>query len=77
MNLKIGRHEYVITGEDVFINNGACVQLLSQSKEKSTWGNRPNPVLPQRAIKEINKFTHIKLKHTYGDEVEVFKLQLD
>jgi len=34
VNLKIGRNNYTITKEDKFIDNGSCVMLLTQSKEK-------------------------------------------
>ena len=29
MELKIGRHTYNITEIDMFMDNGACIQLLS------------------------------------------------
>jgi len=55
LTLKIGRHAYKITKDDRFLDNGACVQLLTQSEERSSWGSRPNPVLSKRAIKELSK----------------------
>ena len=76
MNLKIGRYEYTITSKDEFIDNGICVQLLTQSKEKSTWGRRPNPILSKRAIKQINEFTRIQHKHSYMNDTQVFALNI-
>jgi hypothetical protein len=73
IKLKIGRHEYDITENDVFMNNGSIVMLTTQSKERPDWGIRPNPWLSKRAIKEISayhdspdpqpfKFVEFKLK---------------
>ena len=56
IKLKIGRHEYVITEDDVFVNNGACVVLATQSKERSDWGYRPAPILSKKAIKQISLY---------------------
>lgn len=74
LELKIKRNTYTITTEDVFMDNGACVQLLSQSKEHSGYGQYYNPKLSIRAIKEIGSFLRIQQKHTYGITVQVFTL---
>ena len=74
LTLKIGRHEYQIQENDCFMDNGSCVQLLTQSKEKSFYGISPSPVLSKRAILEINKFIHNPVKHGYGQTVKVFSL---
>jgi len=76
MKLKIGRNEYEITGSDTFMDNGFCVQLQSQSKERSTWGKRPIPKLSQKVIKQINKYTRLTKKHNYGMNVEIFSLKI-
>lgn len=68
MKLKIGR--------DCFMDNGACVQLLTQSKEKSTWGSRPSPVLSKRAIREIAKCERIEKPHNYGGDVTIYRLKI-
>jgi len=75
MKLKIGRHEYEITEKDRFMDNGSCVQLLSQSKGKSSWGKRPSPVLSKKAVKEISKYTRKIIAHDYGEWVTVFSLK--
>lgn len=75
MNLKIGRHEYEISTKDVFMDNGACIQLCSQSKEKLNWSHRPSPVLSKRVIKKINQFDRLQHRHTYGDGVQIFSLK--
>jgi len=77
MILKIKRHEYEITSKDLFMDNGACVQLLTQSKEKADWGRKRTPVLSKRTVKEISKFKRIQKKHNYHAGVEVFSLELD
>jgi len=68
--MKIGRYEYKITEGDKFIDNGACVQLVTQSKENSTWGVTPNPVLSKRAIKELKEMNYEK--SNYGGMKDVF-----
>lgn len=76
ISIKIKRHEYKITNDDIFMDNGACVQLLSQSKEPSNWGHQPNPVLSKRAVKEINAYKRIEQKHSYTTDVQVFSLDV-
>ena len=76
ITIKIKRNEYEITFADKFMDNGHCVQLLTQSKEKSNWGRRPTPVLSKKAIKEISKYKRIQVEHTWGNRVEVFYLDV-
>lgn len=77
LDLKIGRHTYEIDGNDEFMDNGNCVQLLTQSKEKSDWGRKPNPVLSRRADKEIAGFLRLYVEGTSIDsKVKLFKLGL-
>lgn len=76
IEIKIGRHKYTITRDDTFMDNGACVQLTSQSLERSSWGHRADPALSKRAIKEISKFNRIQLQHGYGDRVQMFSLDI-
>lgn len=71
MKLKIGRHTYNITESDVFMDNGSCVQLLSQR-----YGRRFFPVLSKKAIKKIARFKRIEIPHRYGIGVQVFKLDI-
>lgn len=56
LKLKIGRNVYEITENDRFMDNGYCVQLMTQSKEISVSGFSPNPVLSKKAIKELSEF---------------------
>ena len=60
LELKIGRHTYTITNKDKFMDNGSCVQLLTQSKEPASFGFRPNPILSKRAIKKLLSIPHTK-----------------
>ena len=73
--LKIGRHEYIITEKDKFMDNGCSVQLLTQSKERSDWGRRPSPILSQKAIKYISQYKRIEYKHDYPKTVSIFCLK--
>ena len=74
LKIKVGRHEYEITEADEFLDNGSCVQLLTQSKESSAWGARKRPILSKREILVIGKFVHNPIKHGYGHTVKVFSL---
>ena len=77
MKIKIGRNEYEITKRDIFMDNGACIQLMSQNKERvNCWGHRSSPVLYQRAAKQVNKYARIQKKHKYRKTVEVFSLDI-
>jgi len=74
IKLKIGRHEYEITDDDTFMDNGSCVQLTSQSKER--WGQQADPVLSKRAVKEIADYERMQLQHGYGSRVQIFSLSV-
>ena len=74
IKLKIRNVTYDITDEDEFMDNGNSVQLLTQSKESVSWGQRANPILTKKAIKEISVFTRRQIKHGYPDKVTVFNL---
>jgi len=76
LKLKIGRNEYVITCSDIFMDNGACVQLMTQSKERSGWRGSPPPILSQKAIKLINKYDHLPQEDNYNTGAELFSLKL-
>jgi len=62
MKIKIGRYEYDITEDDKFLDNGACVQLLTQSKEKKHRfdDKPPTPKLSDALIKKIKKMELIQ-----------------
>ena len=74
IELKIGRHRYEVTADDVFMDNGNCLQLLTQSKENSSFGKRAHPLLSKRTANEIDKFEKKQREHTYGNNVQIFNL---
>ena len=76
MILKIKRHNYEIDEQDEFMDNGACVQLLTQSKERGEWGRTPNPILSKRAIKEISVYERLQRSHNYTTDIQVFSLRM-
>jgi hypothetical protein len=76
MELKIGRHTYVITDNDMFMDNTACIQLLTQSKETGIGSGRPNPVLSKRAIKELAGIEKVRHEHDYGSRVTIFSIKM-
>ena len=61
MILKIGKHTYDITEKDLFLDNGCCVQLLSQSQEKAQrWDReRPCPIVTKKVKKQIMTFKKV------------------
>lgn len=76
LELRIGRHTYVITSKDEFMSKGSFIQLMTQSKERGHWGYTSDPVLSKRAEKEIAGFKRIECAHNYGDLVVIFRLEL-
>lgn len=75
--LKIGRHKYTITEKDRFLDNGSCVQLLTQSKEKVSWGRRATPVLSRRAVKEIAAYSRVSYPYDAIVKCQYFGLTND
>jgi len=73
--MKIGRHEYEIIKGDKFLDNGSCVQLLTQSKETSTWGHTPNPVLSKKAVKELKKMDYEKSNFADTEDIFVYTIK--
>jgi len=69
--IKIGRHEYDIQVGDKFLDNGACVQLLTQSKEKCEWGKKTSPVLSKKVWKQVLEFPSYK-KYRYADSKDMY-----
>lgn len=72
--IKVGRYTYAITPNDRFMDNGRCVQLLTQSKEMTPWGGRPHPVLSKKAVIDLKKFERLEHDHEYRGGVSVFSL---
>lgn len=70
--LKIGRNTYDISSDDRFMDNGSCVQLLTQSKERSGFGFKAHPVLSKRAVAEISKYKRVR--EVFDGVVVVFSL---
>ena len=61
MKLKIGRHTYSITREDVFLNNGKCVQLMTQKVPSPHYfSGEKTPILSKAAVKQLKKHPDVK-----------------
>jgi hypothetical protein len=73
--IKVKRWEYEITESDKFMDNGACVQLLTQSKQRDSWSRRITPKLSKQAIKQISRFERIPHEHPNSVGVQVFSLE--
>ena len=76
ITLKIKRHEYEITEKDEFLDNGSCIQLLTQSKEYDRWAQESTPKLSQKMVKEISRYERIPRKGRYNTRYSVFSLKL-
>lgn len=74
--IKIGRYDYVITESDRFMNNGRCIQLMTQGKESFGYGQMKVPKLSKLAEKEISKYERKSHPHSHGSNVEFFSLVL-
>jgi hypothetical protein len=74
IKIKIGKHEYDITEADRFLDNGACTQLMTQSKEKKHRYDteRPLPKLSATLIKKINGMELIQ--HTVPERLAGCKI---
>lgn len=73
ITIRIKRHTYHIDESDRFMDNGVCVQLLTKSGERSSWGQRIHPVLSKRAVKEIAAFERVYVASS--GEAKVFGLR--
>lgn len=74
--LKIGRFTYNITAEDVFLDNGACVQLLSQSHAFDEWRRWGIPKLSKPAAKALSKFERVIISSTGSGAFTVEKFSI-
>ena len=77
ITIKVGRHNYQITEEDRFMDNGSIIQLLTQSKQYVPQKRRfVHPVLSKREVARIEKFEKRIHEHKYGSSVTVFSLKM-
>lgn len=53
IEIKIGRDVLTFTEDDVFIDNGACVQCRTQRGKHMGHGRYCNLVLTKKALKEL------------------------
>lgn len=72
LTIKVGRHSYDITSRDRFLDNGVCIQLLTQAKQRAQWGHYVTPLLSKRAVKEVMTHPIKYVRHTYGESCRVF-----
>lgn len=74
LTIKIGRRVYDIAERDVFMDNGACIQLLSQAGPLMGYAHT-RPVLPVRECRRIAAFERVEIQHTYGPVIKVFRIK--
>lgn len=72
--IKIGRNEYEITPDDRFMDNGACVQLITQKGPFKKW-NYESLILPKREINRLEKMGRIEHSHRYGSNISIFSVK--
>jgi hypothetical protein len=73
LTLKIGRSSYVISEHDKFLDNGACIQLLTQKGPFKKY-HYTTLVLNKSNIKDILKFNKKFYRHNYEKYCKVFSL---
>lgn len=73
--IKVGRKEYQITSQDRFMDNGACVQLLTQKGPFKNWHHQ-TPTLSKREIARLSKLRRIEHKHKCGAGVSIFSVDV-
>ena len=71
--LKIGRQVYNITDYDKFLDNGACIQILT--KQGPYIWKQIVPKLTKKAIREISKFDRVNHPHKFHEGCTVFSLK--
>jgi len=74
VSLKIGRQVYDITEADKFLDNGACVSILTKRGPFSDW-HFTIPIMTKKALREIGAFIRVNHSHKYGAGCTVFSLQ--
>lgn len=74
VSLKIGRQVYHITEADKFLDNGACIQILTKRGPFADW-HHTTPTLTKKAEREIGAFSRVNHPHKYGASCTVFSLQ--
>lgn len=75
--IKVGRYEYEIGEHDRFMDNGFCIQLITQKiKNHNNWDVVGQPQLSKRAANQLKKYKRIEhTDHNYGKGVRIFSLQ--
>ena len=74
VSLKLGRQVYDITEADKFLENGACIQIITKRGPFANW-HYTTPTLTKRATREIGAFARVNHPHQYGEGCTVFSLQ--
>lgn len=74
--IKIRNNVYVITGQDRFMDNGACVQLITQRGPWAGWSHAAI-VLTKKAIKHISAFERIEMPNSGSGrkDVKIFAIK--
>lgn len=74
--IKIGRNEYTFTEDDVFLDNGSCIQVLTRDGVSQGYARYSPLCLTQKAIKDLEKrCKRVEIKdHPYSGKsrLEVF-----
>ena len=77
IKLSINRNVYEITEKDEFMDDGVCVQLLTQSKERDALGFfQTNPVLSQDDVNRIGEFKRVGTGHGINGLASIFSLAI-
>lgn len=73
ISLRIGRRTYDITEADRFLDNGACVHILTQVRRQLVWSIE-HQIMTKKALREIAHFTRVEHPHKFQGNCVVFSL---
>lgn len=86
-DVKIGRKHFLISEKDLFLDNGACMQLITQKIPVDGW-NYTYPILSKVLVKQWKAtgilYTNDSLKtlakqqyHSFSDNLAYYKVDME
>ena len=78
IEIKVGRHNYTITENDRFMDNGSSCMLITQKNGVVCWGTTKNTRLSKKVLEKlVSKYKKVRIENRdhYGG-VEYFSLSI-
>lgn len=76
ITIKIGREVITFTEEDVFIDNGACIQCKTKKGKHEGYGRYGILMLTKKALKELESKCERKIIEVTKSKVQYFSYTL-